>query len=639
MGPFWEPSSSISLGRREQNWGEGGFGAAGVESAYLGRTLKPRQLWAVATLIGVLFIVFGARAYDLQVLQGADYRKQAEGNRLHITTVPAPRGTIYDRYGRIIADNVPRLSVAFIPHDLPSDIAERDKVVRELSALVKVDEAELREAWDTLRAERPDDGAPHLVVPNVPLELGPQLSLRAGSWPGVAIVTAPLRTYPLTVSEAPSLSHVLGYVSAVSEEDLADPASRYSSVDVKGKNGLERTLEDTLKGQNGERRVEVNALGEAQQVVSQTTPIAGQSVWLTLDADAQAVAEKALRKGLERAQATRGVVIAIDPNDGGILALVSLPGFDANLFNRGLTVEEYRTLATDPDRPLFNRATQGVYPSGSTIKPVVASAALSEGLITDQTTFLSTGGLRLGQFYFPDWKAGGHGITDVRKAIAESVNTFFYMIGGGFDTFTGLGIDRLGEYWRRFGLGAPTGIDLPGEADGLVPTPEWKQRVKGERWYIGDTYHASIGQGDLLVTPLQVANYTAAFANGGTLYQPHLLSESDSAQGRTKAQSTVIRRDMVSPQVMQIVRAGMRQTVTDGSARSLAALPISVAGKTGTAEVGGTQRTHAWFIGFAPYEKPNIAVTVLIENGGEGSSYAVPVAGEILKWWAEHRVD
>jgi penicillin-binding protein 2 len=266
---------------------------------------------------------------------------------------------------------------------------------------------------------------------------------------------------------------------------------------------------------------------------------------------------------------------------------------------------------------------------------VISIAALEEKIIDERTSFLSTGGIRIGQWFFPDWKAGGHGITDVRKAIAESVNTFFYYIGGGYQDFIGLGVEKIVKYAKLFGLGAQSGIDLPGESAGFLPTEEWKEKVKGEAWYIGDTYHMAIGQGDVLVTPLQVANYTAVFANGGKLYRPHLVKEILSGNDKPirEVETVPVRENFVSNYNMNIVRQGMRQTVTGGSARSLSTLPVTVAGKTGTAQWSSQKANHAWFTGFAPYENPQIIITVLVEEGVEGSTISVPIAKEVLEWY------
>ncbi len=285
--------------------------------------------------------------------------------------------------------------------------------------------------------------------------------------------------------------------------------------------------------------------------------------------------------------------------------------------------------------PLFNRSISGEYPSGSTVKIVVATAALEEKVISENTTVVSTGGLHIGAWTFPDWKPGGHGVVDVRKAIANSVNTFFYYVGGGYNDFVGLGVDRLEKYFKLFGLNEKTGIDLAGERAGFVPSAAWKKEVKGETWYIGDTYHLAIGQGDLTVTPLQVANYTAAVANGGTLYSPRLVKAilDDKNQLIKEVSTKIIRSNLADPNNLRIVREGMRETVTAGSARSLQTVPVPVAGKTGTAQWSSKKYPHAWFAGFAPYDNPQIAIVVLVEEGREGSSVATPIAKEILTWY------
>lgn len=338
---------------------------------------------------------------------------------------------------------------------------------------------------------------------------------------------------------------------------------------------------------------------------------------------------------ISKAGLKRGAAVVLDPRNGEVISLVSLPTFDNNLFARGITLDEYKALADSPDQPLFSRAVSGEYPSGSTIKPIVAAAALQEKIITEFTSFLSTGGLRVGQWSFPDWKAGGHGQTNVKKAIAESVNTFFYYIGGGYDTFVGLGVDKMVSYFRKFLLGDQLGIDLPNEAKGFVPTKEWKEATKKEKWYVGDTYHIAIGQGDLIVTPLQVAAYTMAFANGGTIYQPHLVKELTRPDGTVvkTIESKTLASHLIDPANIEIVREGMRQTVTSGSARSMNALPVAVAGKTGTAQWSSKKNPHAWFTGFAPYNNPEMVITVLVEEGKEGSAIASPIAREFLAWY------
>jgi len=299
--------------------------------------------------------------------------------------------------------------------------------------------------------------------------------------------------------------------------------------------------------------------------------------------------------------------------------LLSFPTYDNNSLN---DEQFWQKLSTDKNSPLINRAIAGLYPSGSIIKPVIALGALEEGLIDNETTVLSTGGIKIGKWFFPDWKPSGHGRVNLVDALSWSVNTFFYYIGGGYEGFEGLGPEKINFYLKSVGLGEKTGIDLPNEKAGFVPSKEWKEKTRNEPWYIGDTYNLSIGQGDLLVTPLQVANYTAAIANGGTLFEPSILKDS----------SKIIKEKIFKKENIDLVKLGLRAVVTRGSAQSLSSLGISVAGKTGTAQVEGAS-PHAWFTGFAPYPNPQIVITVLIENGGKGSNLAVKITKEILQYY------
>jgi len=359
---------------------------------------------------------------------------------------------------------------------------------------------------------------------------------------------------------------------------------------------------------------------------------------LSIDSDLQKKSEEILSANLKKLNLTKGAVIISDPNNGEILSLVSLPTFDNRLFAEGISADDYKKLIEDKDNPMFNRAISGEYPSGSTVKMIFAAAALQEKVITENTTILSNGGLKVAQWFFPDWKAGGHGLTSVRKAIAESVNTFFYYIGGGYQDFVGLGIERLVKYLNLFGLGNTLGIDLPNEATGFVPSQEWKEKVKGEKWYIGDTYNLSIGQGDLLVTPLQVNEWTAYFAAGGKEYQPHVVKEILDSNDKTIKTITEspLRDTLIDSYNVEIVRQGMRQTVTSGSAKRLLDLPVDSAAKTGTAQWNTTKDPHAWFTAFAPYKNPQIVITVLVEEGKEGSSVALTVAHDIMAYYFQN---
>ncbi len=419
----------------------------------------------------------------------------------------------------------------------------------------------------------------------------------------------------------PSLSHVLGFTGIISAEEYANREDKsYRRFDVIGKQGIEKYFEQELRGTFGEETIEVDALGKAERIIAKVDPIDGQNITLTIDSELQAFIENSITDHLSRYQATKASVVVMDPSSGEVLALVSYPAYDANLFIGGIDEASYQALLNDPDQPLFPRASAGEFPSGSVIKPVYAAAALMEGIITTKTSFLSVGGFYIGPYYFKDWKAGGHGVTDIYHAIADSVNTFFYIIGGGNETFNGLGLDRLMSYADKFGFGEQSGIDLPGEADGFLPSKQWKEETYGERWYIGDTYNVAIGQGNFIVTPLQIARSIAVFANGGYLVRPKLVAKEEEAP------------QIVPMETVQIIRDAMRETVTNGTAMILQDLPVSVAGKTGTAQWSSTKVPHAWFTGFAPYENPSLVVTVLVEEGSD-DYLAVPIAKDIFDWW------
>jgi penicillin-binding protein 2 len=363
-------------------------------------------------------------------------------------------------------------------------------------------------------------------------------------------------------------------------------------------------------------------------------PIAGRSLILGLDSEVQRTAALSLEDSISKNGATSAAAVAMDVRSGDIIAMVSLPNFDNNLFSSSINPEERARVLTDTAAPLINRAVAGQYPSGSTIKPFVAAAALQEGTISPETVLdTSEGKIVVGETTFSDWKV--HGRSNVKTAIAESNNIFFFALGGGYKNITGLGIDRLKGYLERFGFGSATGIDIGEgvEAEGLVPSPDWKKRVKKENWFLGDTYNTSIGQGNLLVTPLQLARATAAVANGGKLVQPRvvktILNSTDSSQ---ELPITINRDEVVSPAVVETVRQGMRQTVLGGSARSFFNLPVEVAAKTGTAQTSKSkERTHSWFTAFAPYQNPEIAISVIVEGGGEGFAVAAPVARNIIE--------
>ncbi len=595
---------------------------------------KTINLWLIILLAGILVLTL--RTAYLQLFEGDHFRAVAEGNRIRIRDIKASRGVIYDRHQNLLVENIPSFSLAVIPVDLPKAENEKSEVIKELAS---ISGKSVEEISQLLKEQSLYSYQPIAVQEALNQDQAIQTKILSSRFPGVVLEITSTRHY-LTTLFAPSLSHLLGYEGKIEEDKLKDYLAKdYSIDDQIGKAGLESLYEVELKGKNGREQVEVDATGVAKEIIASQKPVAGKNLILTLDSDLQKQAESSLRRVLGADGKKRGAVVVLDPNSGEILALVSLPAFDNNLFSQGIPQDEFSKLISDLNQPLFNRAISGEYPSGSTFKLIVGSAALQEGLITKNTSFQSVGGIYVDKWFFPDWKAGGHGWTNITRAIAESINTFFYIIGGGYKDFEGLGVDKMKEYAEAFGLNKKLGIDLPNEASGFFPSVEWKNRTKGELWYIGDTYHVAIGQGDILVTPLQVAAWTQVFANGGTLYRPHLVKELLDSDNKVTREVTpeVLNKDFISPENIKIINQGLRQAVLTGSAKGLFNLPISVAAKTGTAQWSTKNQPHAWLTAFAPYDQPQIVVTVLIEEGGEGSAVALPVARDIINWWANNR--
>jgi len=560
----------------------------------------------------LVFVIFIAKTGYLQIIHGAEYRLLAEENRILHKTLPSQRGIIYDRNGIVLAENIPTFNII-----VPSYVLFDNQYAEDLDLITEDIDIDISAIVEEL-GEDPDSDI--LLAEHISYEQALLCMSKQSEHPWLSIETNALRQY--ITDEIPTLSHIIGYTSGINEDEYAEvQGGDYRRFDHIGKQGLEKQYESELRGSYGEELLEVDAIGNIERIISKTDPENGTNLYTTIDSGLQKYIEDVLEERAEDTTVSRGSVIVMDAQDGSIISLVSWPAYDANLFSAGIDEESYIELINNEDQPLYPRATAGEFPSGSTIKPVFAAAALIENIITPYTTFTSTGGIWVSIWFFPDWRAGGHGVTDVYHAIADSVNTFFYYIGGGSETFEGLGLDKMMEYAALFGFGSPTDIDLPGEADGFLPSKEWKEEYKGEQWYIGDTYHVAIGQGDLLVTPLQIAQSTAVFANGGSLVTPHINSEIETELEVIIDESTAT-----------IVRDAMRETITDGSATSLQSAPVTVAGKTGTAQWSTTGETHSWFTGFAPYQNAEIVITVLIEEAGE-EYIAVPVTLDILNYW------
>ncbi len=581
--------------------------------------------WFRALFLTV-FALLGARVFFLNVVKNGYYQDVATRNSVRNMLISAPRGLIFDRYGKQLVRNVPSMELVAIPSDLPTSETDRQALVDRLRGFIRFDSDE----WETpLKTARGMFATPIVLKSPLTQEESLIFSSRAADFPGLSLESSAIREY----QDGLIFSHILGYEGKIRKEEL-DEYPEYLPIDSVGKQGVEKSYESALRGKRGADRVEVDSRGAVKKELGISDPEPGSDIILNIDADLQKKLFDVLSATLEKAGLRKGAAVALDPRDGSVLALVSLPSFDNNLFADGIDSSSYKALIDDDSLPLFDRAIAGEYPPGSTIKPFLAGAALSEGVVTPTTQIESRGGITVAGFSFGDWKA--HGFTDIRHAIAVSSDVYFYSVGGGYGNIRGLGMEKMDAYESRFGFGSETGIDLPGEKAGFLPTPEWKKEKIGEQWYIGDTYHASIGQGFVLATPIQLAAATAAIANGGTLWKPRVVGQIRSRQGETRSVAAeALRQNVIDPSILKTVREGMRMTVTDsvGTAQSLANLPVAVAGKTGTAQFGMEKRTHGWFESFAPYEHPTIVLVVLIEGQENEGYFAVSVTKEVLAWY------
>jgi penicillin-binding protein 2 len=664
------------------------------------------------------------RLWQLQMIQGEEYRILADRNRFRQMDVPAPRGVIYDRNGEILAMNEPSFTVMVVPADLPeaeedtsgtatpSGVEEEDPagaVLDRLMALLALPEpvgsvmptptpaptsdpkskAEQKpESPFVIREREP------WIMPRDEIEKAIADGLIGGAYrpipiaryikdyqafaisedlvnlPGIQLTLEPIREYPT----GELTSQLIGYMGHIPEGQLEEYEEQdYGRDEQVGLTGLEYSRESDLRGEPGRQTIEVDVNGRSVRTVGEESKAEpGLNLHLSLDMKLQRVASEALQEALDSSEgftkATQGVVVAMDPRNGAIRALVSLPSYDNNLFAKGITDEAWQALTTDPDLPLFNRGIGGQYPPGSTFKILVASGGLQDHVITQRTQLgdgfdgRSDGIIWLPNEYFPwdrtkdqpfySWihKYGyGHGLVAVRDALAVSDDIFFYQLGGGYREFRGMGPSAVGNYAKEFGLGAPTGIEVPGESSGLVPTPKWKRINYAENWLTGDTYNMSIGQGFVLATPLQMATATAAIANRGSLYRPQLVERITDADGNVvdELKPDLLREVAVDVAHLDTVREGMYGAINwrQGTATRVKVPGVVIAGKTGTAEFfrddnkdyepdrddKGNLPTHAWFTSFAPYVDPELVVTVFVANGGEGSAVAAPIANRVLE--------
>jgi penicillin-binding protein 2 len=588
------------------------------EREKLEKPIQERVLKLFFGIVILLLFVLLVKSFHLQIVKGGYWQNLANENKIRSYPIRPLRGIIYDKNKNPLAINIPKIDIAVIPADFIQE-QNYEQVIKNLSAQLSKPEEEI---MDIIKSHI-NISYPIIISEDIETEKALVIESEFINFPSIRVIKDNRRQY----EDGPAFAHVLGYVDKANENEVKD--KKYLLDDYIGRTGLESIYENILRGTYGQELVEIDSLGRTQKALATKEPVFGNDLVLSIDADLQKKIYQLLKSKLNNINASKAAVVAINPQNGKILAMVSLPSFDSNDFIKGLTQETFNKIFNNKNEPLFNRAVSGTYPPGSTIKPLLASAALQEGVITPKTQINCPGYLNVMDKYnsnvvwtYGDWKA--HGTVDIYKAIAESCNVFFYTVGGGYGNIEGLGIERIKKYLNLFNLGKTLGINLPEEKSGFIPSPEWKTKEKKEQWYIGDTYNCSIGQGDIAVTPLQMAIAIATIANGGTIYKPKLL-ENDKPE--------IINKNFINKDFIEVVKKGMREVIVSGSARSLMDLPIEVAGKTGTAESLKGKAPHSWFTVFAPYNNPEIVLTILIENGGEGSTTAVPIAKDILGWY------
>jgi len=575
-----------------------------------------KYVWSKRIVVLILIILL-IRLWDLQIMRGSEMKRLSEQNRIRINKIVAPRGVIYDRKGRIIADTRPSFNI-YISHE---DMKNFDQTIDGLTALIKISKEEIMEKLEAAKGQ--PASFPVKIKSDVSLDDVAKIEANRVYLPGVNIQVEPKRFYHY----GKMFAHLVGYVSEISDEELKKKEyQNYSPGDFIGRYGLERSYETYLRGVDGEKRVEVDSRGREMRILEQKNPIPGNSIYLNVDLDIQGAVDKAFEN-------KRGGCIAVDPKTGGVIALVSSPTFDPNKFVSGITKEEWQIIALDKKHPLQNRVIQGRYPPGSTFKIVPAIKGLELGIIDERTSFSCRGGFSYGGRVFRCWKKGGHGNINVHRAIVESCDVFFYNLG------LRLGVDRIHEISDLIGLGRVTGIDLPGEKDGLIPSTQWKKKVYGKPWFEGETVSVSIGQGAVWLTPIQLVQLASFVANEGINYKPMIVNRIVSPEGKViKTFEPVMNTDArLKKETIRIVKDGMKGVVNEGGGTAYGSRleHVSMSGKTGTAqsvgEKGKNLGDHAWFIAYAPSDNPAIAISVLVEHGGHGSSVAAPVAKTITE--------
>jgi len=599
------------------------------------RRLFQRRTLVMLTLVILMLSGLLARMYQLQIVEHEIYTTLSDKNRVQVQSVPPPRGLVYDRGNDLLAENRPVFSLTLVPER----VSGMQQTLDRLAVILDIADEDLERFQRRLREPR----RPFQEIP-LSYDLNEReiarMAVHRHEFPGVEIKAELVRYYPHSELTA----HALGFVGRINREELQriDPVN-YAGTNYIGKSGIERFYEQVLHGTVGYQHVETNARGRIMRVLERVNPVPGEDLQLHLDLRLQ-------RKAHELLQGRRGAIIAIEPSTGGILALASVPGFDANKFVTGISVEDYRELSESIDKPLFNRALRGQYPPGSTIKPMLAVAALDSGTVTRDRRIWDPGYFQLteGGRRYRDWKRTGHGWVDLMDSVAESCDVYFYEIG------VEMGVDTMYHYLSYFGFGEDATLDVSGALSGLLPSRDWKRAMRNEPWYPGDSVNMSIGQGFFLATPLQLATATALIANRGVWVEPRLLKDipGDRAVEEFLPEQTHEPLVLKNPADWEYVVETMEEVMhgNKGTARAAGrGASYQMAGKTGTAQVfslGEDEeydaelirerlRDHALFVGFAPSDNPRIALAIIVENGGGGSSTAAPVARAMFDAWLE----
>ena len=575
------------------------------------RKLQRARINHSGYVVVAVFALLIGRLWYLQVALGDDLLKASEANRIKLLRARAPRGTVFDRKGVVLATSRPQFVVMAVPEKL----RENPETLATLCAILKTTPAEVDSIiQSTIKKRGTRPGAPVRIKIDVPLETVAQIGELRMRLPGVSVELDQMRYYP----DGPAVAHIMGYLGEVSEQELEKARAEgrnYQLGDYVGKAGIEKQYDALLHGVDGGKQVEVNALGRVVRILGEKPSVPGSNLKLTIDRDLQIAADRAMGSQV-------GAVVAIDPRSGEVLAMVSKPRYDPNIFVAGVKPADWNSIIHDRNKPLQNRCSYSVYSPGSTFKPIVALAGLKYGECGVNTTVSCPGSFYFGRT-FRCWKVHGGGV-DFMRAIAESCNVWFYKL------VHRLEIDRIAEVARQFGIGSRTGIDLPTESAGTMPDSAWKLKRFDEKWYPGETLSCAIGQGSVKVTPLQQAVACAAIAQYGKVMRPHLLAEVVKLNGKvTRAQPKVVREADIAREAFELVREGMRRTVTSGTGKVCDVEGVTVAGKTGSAQ-NPSGKAHGWFICFAPVENPEIAIACVVEQGLHGATSAAPVCRAVL---------